>query len=357
MREQLRALGAANVLPGADAELRSPPTSAVRVPRHAADLMEQYLQAKGYEIIVRTDLDVPKNSVLIQARWTGEKTARAVPEATMRRLIHGPPPPDEEGPAASDGEWPFAAVNSKDLARGLALVKGALPGKRELREGLKRVQFCVKDEVLQLTTTDGHRIHRAVVALQECVDEGEGLLPDEGLPALMKALKITPGVLLHADQFAPHEHRLAMWDGEQQLMLSVTTEGRFPNVEAIFPKDFSTIALVNRAEFITALKRISKMSNEKVKPAKLIFDPRECSLEIQSEQAEYGDTEASVSCASITGEGITIGANCPYFLDAIKDARGEWVEIGLNKPLQPMRLNFPGEESFTAITMPLRIEW
>lgn len=135
-------------------------------------------------------------------------------------------------------------------------------------------------------------------------------------------------------------------------------------MDEIIPREFSTIATVNRVELGSALKRVAKLTTEKVKPVKLVFDPRDCSLEVTSERAIEGEVDVSVGCASVTGTPATIGANARFLLDAIKDAKGEWVEIGVNEMPKdkvkfgtPLRFNFPGEQGFTAIVMPLRIEW
>ena len=133
-------------------------------------------------------------------------------------------------------------------------------------------------------------------------------------------------------------------------------EGKFPNVEQVIPKDCDKTVVVNAERLANALRIMSLMSNEKIKPVKLSLSPD--TMKLESEHAEYGETSDNFA-VEYSGEELQIGFNARYLLDVLSAVAGEGEKVTLEMKgaLNPCLLRLPGDNSFLSVVMPLRIEW
>ena len=202
------------------------------------------------------------------------------------------------------------------------------------------------------TATDGHRLAQVENAVQAVALDGppEIIIPRKSLMEIQKVLdKVDEEVAVAFD--------------ERSLLLSTTKvvlstrliEGKFPNVDQVIPKDNDKSVMINRERMINALKIISVMSEEKVKPVKLSLEDN--SMKVESEHAESGEAQNELP-VEYQGEAMNIGFNARYLLDVLGVvSHGESVEFELKGPLNPCLIRVPDDATFLSVVMPLRIEW
>jgi DNA polymerase-3 subunit beta len=242
-------------------------------------------------------------------------------------------------------------MNCKELKRCIELTKFATQT-NETRKNLTGVCIRIGEGDAKFVATDGHRLAQVVkpVEIVKAKQPPEIIVPRRALEESEKVLSRAEGDV----EVAFDERTLVLTTGSIVLMTRLV-EGKFPNVDPVIPRDSDKIVKANRERMINALRKVSVMSSDKIKPVKLSLAADEVHLE--TERAEYGDVEDKFP-AEYSGDDFQIGFNARYLQDVLNVAdHGEMVELHLKGPLNPCLIKVPGDSSFLSVVMPLRIEW
>jgi DNA polymerase-3 subunit beta len=223
----------------------------------------------------------------------------------------------------------------------------------ETRKNLMGV--CLKlngNNEAQWIATDGHRLAQVVRSVKDAVSEEapEIIVPRKALVEIQRILERNEG-----EVNITFDDRNLLLSTEKMVLMTRLIEGRFPNVDTVIPKENDKEILVNRERIINALKIVSFMSSEKIKPVKISIASG--LLRLESERAEYGDVFDEVP-VEYGGEEIKIGFNARYLLDVLAvTGQTEKVRMRLKGSLNPCIIEVPEDTGFLSVVMPLRIEW
>ena len=223
----------------------------------------------------------------------------------------------------------------------------------ETRKNLMGVCLKLMDgNAAQWIATDGHRLAQVIKSVEGVKFNGapEVIVPRKALVEMQRVLERNEeGVEIAFDD------RNLLLDAGKVLLMTRLIEGKFPNVDPVIPRDNDKSVRVNRERMINALKIVSFMSNEKIKPVKMSLEPS--LLRLESERAEYGDVADELP-VDYDGEELKIGFNAKYLLDVLSVAgQSELIEMKLKGSLNPCLIQLPEDSSFLSVVMPLRIEW
>jgi len=223
----------------------------------------------------------------------------------------------------------------------------------ETRKNLMGVCLKLMDgNSAQWIATDGHRLAQVIKSVEGVKFNGapEVIVPRKALVEMQRVLERNEeGVEIAFDD------RNLLLDAGKVLLMTRLIEGKFPNVDPVIPRDNDKSVRVNRERMINALKIVSFMSNEKIKPVKMSLEAS--LLRLESERAEYGDVADELP-VDYDGEELKIGFNAKYLLDVLSVAgQSELIEMKLKGSLNPCLIQLPEDSSFLSVVMPLRIEW
>jgi DNA polymerase-3 subunit beta len=135
-------------------------------------------------------------------------------------------------------------------------------------------------------------------------------------------------------------------------------DGEFPKVRSLFPSESSTIARVDTARLVDAVKRVSLVA-ERNTPVRLSFADEALTLEAGS--GEEAQASESLS-ASVDGDGITIGFNPTYLLDGLGAIDTPVAHLSFTQPTRPAALagaddlDAEPELDFRYLLMPVRLQ-
>lgn len=223
----------------------------------------------------------------------------------------------------------------------------------ETRKNLMGVCLKVLDgKEVQWIATDGHRLAQVVRA----VEMTNGDTPPE-IIVPRKALMEMQRILERGEEAVriAFDDRTLLLDAGKTVLTTRLIEGKFPNVDPVIPKDNDKFVVVNRERMINALKIVSFMSSEKIKPVKMSIQNE--LLRLESERAETGDVLDELP-VEYQGEELKIGFNAKYLLDVLSVAQSaEKVQMRLKGALNPCLIELPNDSGFLSVVMPLRIEW
>ncbi|MFO7865226.1 MAG: DNA polymerase III subunit beta [Candidatus Aminicenantes bacterium] len=219
---------------------------------------------------------------------------------------------------------------------------------QEQRYYLNGALMILSGDEIKMVSTDGHRLAYSKKNFSEMNVEGEirGIVSKKTLGELRK-LEDT------SVQFDLDENNLFFQVGERTL-ISRIIEGKFPNYDAVIPKDNQSLAVFNKEEITDAIRRVSLLSTERSKGIK--FNLKKNAVELFSSNPELGEASDQVD-ADYDGAELEIGFNAAYLIDFLATARTEKVQF-LMKDENSAVLIFPEDEEsgdeYKYVLMPMK---
>ncbi|HSW67815.1 MAG TPA: DNA polymerase III subunit beta [Bacteroidales bacterium] len=122
-------------------------------------------------------------------------------------------------------------------------------------------------------------------------------------------------------------------------------EGRYPNYEAVIPRDNPRKLIVDRTIFLNALRRVSIFANQSTLQVRLRISGQE--LQLGAEDIDYANEARERLSCSFEGEDIEIGFNSRFLADMLNNVDTEEVMLELSEPNKAgiLRPVSPGDET------------
>lgn len=219
---------------------------------------------------------------------------------------------------------------------------------QEQRYYLSGALLILKNNSMELVSTDGHRLAYTSNTIDKMKLEKEirVIVAKKTLSELRKFEDDTI-------EFDLDESNL-FFKAKNRTLTSRIIEGKFPNFEAVIPKDNSNILSISREEITAAVRRVSLFSTERSKGIKFFIKKSEINL--FSSNPEIGEARDNVE-VDYGGEDLEIGFNSQYILDFLSTIRAERVRFEMkdNNSSILMRPEVEEEIKYIYILMPMKL--
>lgn len=191
---------------------------------------------------------------------------------------------------------------------------------QEQRYYLNGALFIVKNKQIELVSTDGHRLAYTLEELPDLNfdDEIRVIIAKKTLAEIRK-LNDT-----HLD-FDLDENNLFFRSGHR-ILISRLIETKFPNFEAVIPKNNPVVLLINKEDFIKAIRRVALISTERSKAIKLEIEGD--NLRLFASNPEIGEARDEIEVEH-HGPNLVIGFNSQYLLDFLTTVDSERIRFEL----------------------------
>lgn len=206
---------------------------------------------------------------------------------------------------------------------------------------------------IRMVGTDGHRL----AVCERTIEDLNGLLkretagplivPKKTLLELRRLLDVNEGIKIGIAE------KQISFKGEEIFITSRLIEGNYPNYRQVIPQKGEQVIRVNRTDFSTVVKRVSVMSREKTRAILAEFSPGKAIL--KARDPEVGEAREDVE-VDYKGEGLTIGLNYQYLLDALEAVDDEEVVIEMQSSLSPCVIKQESDPDALCIVMPMRVQ-
>ncbi len=205
------------------------------------------------------------------------------------------------------------------------------------------VQLEVTENSLSLVATDRYR-----VAIREVDWESSGTGTSETLTALVPArtLMEVGKTFGHSGTISvsitnSDDRELIAFSADKKTVTSLLIKGNFPPVRRLFPESADNYAVVNTAELIEAVRRVSLVL-EREAALRFTFTIDGVTLEaIGSEQAQASETIDG----HLNGDDTVVSLKPQFLLDGLGAVHSEFVRISFTKTDNP---NKPGPVLITS---------
>ena len=219
---------------------------------------------------------------------------------------------------------------------------------QEQRYYLNGALLILKKGSMELVSTDGHRLSYTSTMV-EGLDPGEEVRVIVAKKSLGELRKMTNDAV----EFDHDENNLFFRVGNRML-ISRIIESKFPNFEAVIPKDNPHLLRVGKEEFTQAIRRVSLLSTERSRGIK--FSIAKGSLKLFSSNPEIGEARDDLE-VDYSGVELEVGFNSQYLLDFLLSIRSEMVRLELKdeNSAAVMKPDLDEDIKYTYVLMPMKI--
>lgn len=214
----------------------------------------------------------------------------------------------------------------------------------ETRYILNGILFKLMPNKLTLVATDGKRLAIAEKeGVAKSTKEIEVVIPIKTIHELMRNLSDEGevSVVLSENQ--------VMFDLKEAVIISRLIEGEFPDYQQVIPSGWDNKLVINREQFLLAIKRASLLSTLDHPEVKLeLFSGK---VIVSKSTPDLGESWEEVPC-SFTGKEMVISFNYSFLLDVLKNLNLEKIELELKDNESPGVIRTKG---YIYLVLPMRI--
>ncbi|MDY0404119.1 DNA polymerase III subunit beta [Virgibacillus sp. 179-BFC.A HS] len=220
----------------------------------------------------------------------------------------------------------------------------------ETRPILTGVNISLKDNILNFTATDSHRL-----ASKEIPVEADGLafsnvvIPGKSINELNKTLddsEDTVEIYVTNNQI--------LFKTRHLNFLSRLLDGNYPETSRLIPNQVKTVIYAKTKDLISTIDRASLLAREERNNVVKLSTSGQQTLEISSNSPEIGNVTEELTVTAIEGEELKISFSSKYVLDALKAIDVEDVKIDFTGAMRPFIIRPTNEEKILQLILPVR---
>jgi DNA polymerase-3 subunit beta len=203
-----------------------------------------------------------------------------------------------------------------------------------------------KREFFRMVATDGHRL--------SLIDKAQNITFEKGIIISRRGLT---------------ELRKVLGDGEMEITISLKgnncifktektivvvrlLEGEYPDYQQVIPKANDKHIIINRKEFIGALRRAQVIASEKGEGVR--FSIRKAAMEIKTGGPDVGNVQEEIKI-EYQGDPLEVSFNARYLLDVLTSIEPEKIIMELKEELSSGIIRPQDGEDYLYVIMPMRL--
>ncbi|MBU2101114.1 DNA polymerase III subunit beta [Patescibacteria group bacterium] len=219
----------------------------------------------------------------------------------------------------------------------------------DLRPEISGVLFYIEPSEIKVVATDSFRLAEAKISgkqVKNTFERGmEVTVPLKAAQELARVIGEKDTISFYTDETQ------ALFEGEGIELVSRVIEGKFPDYQAIVPKEIETEVIVEREDLINGLKLTGSFSGRSNEVTLSIGDKKV--LELSASDSSVGKNKYIVP-AKINGPEVEVVFNWQYLLDGIRNELTKDVSLGLNGEERPTLVRSSENTPYFYILMPIR---
>jgi DNA polymerase III subunit beta len=203
-----------------------------------------------------------------------------------------------------------------------------------------------KKDYFRMVATDGHRLSMIDRELKLTLEKGI-IISRRGLTELRRVL-----VDGETEVAISLKDNNCIFKTEQTIVVVRLLEGEYPDYKQVIPKDNDKHIIIERRDFIGALRRAQVIASEKGEGVK--FAIRGGSMEIKTGGPDVGNVQEEIKI-DYQGGPLDVSFNARYLLDVLNIMDTEKVQLELKEELSSGLIRPVDGEDHLYVIMPMRL--
>jgi DNA polymerase-3 subunit beta len=197
-------------------------------------------------------------------------------------------------------------------------------GTDDLRPVMSGVFCQFTPEDIVFVATDAHKLVRYRRTDSQATGSSAFILPKKALNLLRTALKGDEEVKLE------YNDSNAIFTFNNIILNCRLIDGKYPNYEAVIPKENPNVLTVDRLSLLNSLKRVSVFANKTTHQVKLKITGSE--LAISSEDLDFNNASNERLTCSYDGEDMEIAFNSRFLLEMLNNLDNDEIKLMMSQP-------------------------
>jgi DNA polymerase III subunit beta len=258
----------------------------------------------------------------------------------------------EEFPNAVELSDPSSTVVQGDVLATAISKTIFASGNDDLRPVMSGVFFQFSTEGLTFVATDAHKLVKYSREDVSASQASEFIMPK-------KPLNLLKGILAgsETDVLIEYNDSNAKFTFEDTTLICRLIDGKYPNYEAVIPKENPNKLTIDRSQFLSSVRRVSIFSNKTTHQVRLKIAGAE--LNISAEDIDYSNKAEERLTCSYQGDDMQIGFNSRFLTEMLNNLNANEVQLEMSLPnragiLTPVDGLDEGEK-ITMLVMPVML--
>lgn len=197
-------------------------------------------------------------------------------------------------------------------------------GTDDLRPVMSGV-FCeLNSDNLTFVATDAHKLVRYRRLDAQANASNSFILPKKALNLLKNNLKGDEEVRIS------YNESNAVFSFNDAVLTCRLIDGKYPNYDAVIPKENPNVLTVDRESFLGSIKRVSIFANKTTHQVKLKITGSE--LSVSAEDLDFSNEANERLTCSYEGEDMEIGFNSKFLMEMLNNISTTEIKIKMSQP-------------------------
>ena len=198
-------------------------------------------------------------------------------------------------------------------------------GNDDLRPVMSGVFFQFSTESLTFVATDAHKLVKYSRTDVNADETAEFIMPK-------KPLNLLKGILAGSDDTVSIEYNdsNAKFSFENSVLICRLIDGKYPNYEAVIPKENPNHLTISRNQFLNSVRRVSIFSNKTTHQIRLKIAGAE--LNISAEDIDYSNKAEERLTCDYQGDDMQIGFNSRFLSEMLSNLNADDVQLEMSMP-------------------------
>ena len=198
-------------------------------------------------------------------------------------------------------------------------------GNDDLRPVMSGVFFQFSTDNLTFVATDAHKLVKYTRTDLKASETAEFIMPK-------KPLNLLKGILATADEDVTiaYNDSNAKFSFGNSILICRLIDGKYPNYEAVIPKENPNQLTIGRNQFLNSVRRVSIFSNKTTHQIRLKIAGAE--LNISAEDIDYSNKAEERLTCDYQGDDMQIGFNSRFLNEMLGNLESEEVQLEMSLP-------------------------
>lgn len=231
----------------------------------------------------------------------------------------------DEFPNVPEIENPQQAVLTGDILATAITKTIFATSNDDLRPVMCGVLFQFSPDGLTFVATDAHKLVKYSRRDLHTENQADFILPKKPLNLLKSTLAGSEEEVT----ISYNESNASFSFNSMQLTCRLI-DGKYPNYEAVIPKDNPNVLQIERQHFLNSVRRIAIFSNKTTHQIKLDLAGSE--LHVSAEDIDFSNKAEERLTCDYTGDDLQIGFNSRFLIEMLNNLDSDHIQLEMSLP-------------------------
>ncbi len=233
--------------------------------------------------------------------------------------------PGEEFPKSVNLDEPSLTLVPADVLATAISKTIFAAGNDDLRPVMSGVFFQFSPQGLIFVATDAHKLVKYARTDVTASEVADFIMPKKPLNILKNILGVSD-----AEVKIEYNDSNATFSFDNYILMCRLIDGKYPNYEAVIPKENPNKLLIDRIQFLNSVRRVAIFSNKTTHQIRLKIAGAE--LNISAEDIDYSNKAEERLTCDYQGDDMQIGYNSRFLTEMLTNLQSDMIMLEMSLP-------------------------